>query len=68
MGRALYYFMIIIFIYCLPTMCQVLDRFFFPNAYTKSFFFFFWLCHVACRILVPYQGLNLDHGSESAES
>ena len=32
------------------------------------FFFFFYPCFLACGILVPYQGLNLGHNSESAES
>ena len=31
-------------------------------------FFFFWLCHMACGILVPHQELNLGHSSENAKS
>ena len=30
-------------------------------------FFFFWLCYMACGILVPDQGLNPGHSSETTE-
>ena len=31
---------------------------FYGMCFLPPFFFFFWLCHVACRILLPDQGSN----------
>ena len=60
--------MLLISFLCLTALASTSTTILKDHLFSLSFFFFFWPCCMACRILVPWLGLTSGHQSEHTKS